>query len=307
MFDTVALKHVFIKPPNLDGLVERGWLERFNRKDGDYRYWIHKTPVKHAPRLTLSRTPDYIWHLRAEVSISAWLRGSNLILPGESDIREFLPKLSEYVTYHSGSQFCAESAKVVRVDCTKDLQLGKAEVIPTLKRLSLSQIPKMLRVCYDDKSVEFKNKGKKITKKIKFYSKLDEVISKMRTVQEREMATGILRVEVAHFSAVSIENLRKQQNAKDKSAKTLLTKNLSESVTTSTMKIFNLFQSSSEGKSDLEKLLHQYSSNQSMRLLGFITFLKTYGENFYQHEWLNFSRRSYFNHLSQCKKAGIYP
>jgi hypothetical protein len=307
VFDTVTLKHIIPQPAEAY-LREFGWSPRFNSFNGLCRAWILNEPSgTRAPRLTISRCPKLFWHLYVQVSISAWLYDSNVILPTESDIKLFLPKLSDYLRHHAGFTFEAETAKVTRIDFSQNFQLGETKVIPAILRLMRREIPKYRRVIYDDKTVEYRNQGQKKTKTIKFYSKLDEVIKRKRTNAEQEMAKGILRAEVSYTDNNATDRLRIRHGLEDKSADTLLNSTISEIEVGAAAAQVKLIESLPNKDSSLEKLLRVYPAKQAQRLTGFISLLDVYGQDFYKIESLNYGRRTYFNNLEECRIAEVFP
>ena len=132
MIDTFQLSKTFARPPNEGELVDNGWKPLLDKRTGETTALCLNAPKdEHKPRLTISRTRNDWWIVRAEVSIGSWLHGSNLYLPNEDELHHGLDSLSKYVETKSGINFDAHAERVSRVDFTRDFQVGENAVIPT--------------------------------------------------------------------------------------------------------------------------------------------------------------------------------
>jgi Phage replication protein CRI len=193
MIDTFQISKTFARPPNKDRLRE-GWKPIVNKHTGEPTALCCNS-AKGEPRLTLSRTRNDYWIIRAEVSLGSWLYGSNLHLPDEAELHHGLDSLSEYVESKSGIVFDAHTERVSRVDFTRDFQVGENAVIPIISKFGKLKLPRYNRLCFDETSVYFKNDGKERTKEFLIYSKHHERLAKGKDIAEQERAKGLIRLE----------------------------------------------------------------------------------------------------------------
>lgn len=167
MLDTIALIQRIARPPDFNELQELGWKPRHQVIDGGIKNFVLNGREESAPRLTFSRSPDAMWHLRAEVSVPAWLHGTNLKLPNEDEVETALKKLSTFVSERFPEYFNAYTAQVCRVDFTRDFNVGAENVTELIRRTAKVQMPRYLRQVFDDKTVYFSSSGKHKNKSIK--------------------------------------------------------------------------------------------------------------------------------------------
>ncbi len=159
MIDTFQISKTFARPPNESELISNSWKPILNKHTGEPTALCFNS-ARGEPRLTLSRTRNDCWIVRAEVSFGSWLFGSNLHLPNEDELHHGLDLLSEYVESKSGIVFDAHTERVSRVDFTRDFQVGENAVIPIISKFAKLNLSRYERVCFGETSVYFKNGGK---------------------------------------------------------------------------------------------------------------------------------------------------
>ncbi len=139
MFDTVAISRTFARPPNVALLERNGCKPFFSRYNGEvYKLVLNGEIGAKEPRLTITGTPKALWIIKAEVSIGAWMFGSNLHLPDESDMKEFFSMLSDFVRFKTDIKFDAHRERITRADATRDFNIGESKVLTTIKQVSKS-------------------------------------------------------------------------------------------------------------------------------------------------------------------------
>ncbi len=258
------------------------------------------------PRLTLSENINRQWYLSAEVSIPEWLFGTNTKLPNQTDIFAFLEKLSDYVLKKTQIGFDAFTAKVRRVDFTKDLAIGRTKIIPTIKKLYEVHPPRFRRVIYDEQTVEFCSRGKKKGLAIKVYDKLSEMRSNKKKIENPSYLRNLLRLEASYRSSYYIEKIKKENELPNMSAAVILTIDVAEQEIFIAEEVISFENQIPPGVSSLDVLIANYGAKHAAILSGFMMLIKEYGYNFYEFSVLDYPPRTYRKHLSECKKAGIF-
>lgn len=305
MFDTVALTRLILHMLSESRLSELGFLVRYDRKTGS-KIWVKNgSKGEKSPRLTFSKTPHGKWYLRVEVSIPAFLHGSNLKLPNKEDIKKFFRLLSDYVSNNSGVLFDAKSANVSRIDCTRDFCLGPANVVPMIRSLFDLQVPRMRRTLFNDTTAEFSNKGKNRAKSIKCYSKEHEIMAHKGSANDLSLANGILRLEVSHIKYHAIQRLVTKLDLMDRTAKVMLTSAVSEVVISEAMRFLPAIVIDYSDDTVLERLQKMYPAPTVMRLLGFLQYRHRFGQDFHQLPHLRCCKSTYYRNLSACLRAGV--
>lgn len=307
MIDTFQVSKTFARPPNENDLENNGWKPLFDRRNNEATALCYNSAKgEHKPRLTLSRTRNDLWIIRAEVSPGAWLHGSNLYLVDEDELRHVLDALSATVEDKSGIVFDAHTERVTRADFTRDFPVGENNVLPIIAKYARFVLPKYHRVCYDDTSVYFKNSLKKgkLTKQFKIYSKYHDLLSKCEDAAEIEKAKGLLRLEISHFKA-AVHRLAKSFNLHNHHANHILTKITSEKVIDDAMKRLHFISFTKTGNSNVEKLLKACDSSSALSRIGFLYVRDQYGEDLAKHPLINLSSKTLKRYQDDCSKAGV--
>jgi len=307
MIDTFQISKTFARPPDQSELIEKGWKPLRDRHTGDPTALCYNSAKgEYKPRLTLSRTRNDLWIIRAEVSPGSWLHGSNLHLPDETEMKLVLEKLSEYVNGRSGVRFDAHAARTTKVDFTRDFQVGENNIFPIIAKFARFILPKYHRVCYEETSVYFRNNlGKgKLTKQFKIYSKYHDLLGKCEDPTEIKKAKGILRLEISHLKA-AVNRLAKSLNLPNHHANKILTKETSERVIQDAMKRLYFDSFLKIGDSNIEKLFEMCDSASAFNRVGFLYLRDKYGEDLAKLPFINISPKTLKRYSDDCSKAGI--
>lgn len=307
MFDTVAISRTFARPPNIDLLVENGCKPFHSRYDGEvYKLALNGDEGAKEPRLTISSSPKGFWIIKAEVSIGAWLHGSNIFLPDENDLRRFFPDLSQFVRLKTGIKFDAYSERTTRLDVTRDFILTESRVMSILKELKNVSIPKYHCKPIDNKSVYFENKGKDKNKRFKIYSKYQDFIDKKASDAEIELAEGILRLEIEHKNNRAVSNLSGSLNIPYHFANRMITRETSEAVINNAMTLLHLDSILiNQSKSKLETLVLNFDSSTALKLAGHLLFKDKFGADYYKLPFIDLKEATVRNYDRKCAKTGI--
>jgi hypothetical protein len=305
MIDTFAVSKTFARPPDQKILESKGWQPLRDRYTDRVRaLCFNSARGEHEPRLTLSQNPNDFWIIRAEVSIPAWLKGSNLCLPDESDIHTGLDSLSEYVENNSGIIFDAHTERVTRVDYTKDFQVGENAVLPIIARFSKLKLPRYKRACFDETSVYFKNAGKERTKEYLIYSKYHERLAKTKNESEQEMAKGLIRLENS-FRKRGVNALAKSLKLQMHTANYLLTKETAEMNIQRAMNKLNFEHLLTPVKANIENLFDVCDNASALTRIGFLYLRDKYGEDFSKLPFIDLSPKTLKRYFDDCQKAGV--
>lgn len=308
MIDTLALKHNLARPPTEEDLRLLGWQSRYNRRDGTiYGFVQNERNDNNEPRLTISQTPNGVWFIKAEASLPKLFRGVNVPLLDENEIESSLRLFSASVERRSGIAFNAETALVSRVDYTRDFQLGESNIITTVAKFMRVQIPSYDHESRNDTTVIFTPKGEKNSKRIIVYGKYAEVLQRDGSEEEQHFAQGILRVEVS-LRTRAIGYVADKCGLPNREARYILKPDVANYVLDDALRKIQ-FENVINANDDntIETLISHYGSTKAKGLIGFLEIRKQRGEDFYKHDELHYSSRTYFKDLAACRKAGVLP
>jgi hypothetical protein len=195
--DTVALNHTYLALPPVEEFLSKEWRKNPVAPPGKLAKYVLRVPKKSGlPRLTLSQTPDYKWHLSVEVSLAAWIRDSNIVLANMEEITDCLIKLTEYVQQKSGLEFDAFTAKVSRMDIAGDIFVGPENIGRIMRTLSNTKLNGFDRTTKNDETVYFENVGKLKNFIVLVYDKYKQSVRTYPESSDLDLAHGILRCEV---------------------------------------------------------------------------------------------------------------
>lgn len=305
MFDTVAISRTFARPPDVDLLVRNGCKPFFSKYTGEpYRLVLNGKEGAKEPRLTISKAPTGYWIIKAEVSIGAWLFGSNIFLPNEKDMNNFFPELSDFVRYKTGIRFNAYLERTTRLAVTRDFSIGESRVLSVLKELNNVHIPKYNRKPVNNTGVYFENKGKDKNKKYSIYSKFHDLLSKNANETELELAQGLLRLEVEHKNNRAVANLAKSFKMPNHNANLILTREVSETVIESAMALLNLEPLLRDTDCRLERLARNFDSAKPLTLAGHLLYKAKFGLDYGKLPFINLSEATIKKYERECAKTG---
>jgi hypothetical protein len=303
MFDTVAISKTFLTLPKND-LESRGAFVKFDKNTGEpKKFFLNSQKGSKEPRITISKDIfNKSWRLRAEVSISAWLKGSNIYLPNEKDLLIFLLKLSEYVEKRTGLIFNARLERVARADMTRDFLLSENEVLGVISKLKNVIIPKYDRRTFNDTGVSFTSKGQK---KILVYSKFHEVLNKNGSELELERARGILRLEIQHKKNATVSYIAESLGYANHKANYILTPETSEITIDKVMKLLHLNQLIEKRGNRIDVLLNKYGLLMARKLTTHLAYKMEFGADYYKHLKIGISERKIKEFEKMCLEVGI--
>lgn len=255
--------------------------------------------------MTISESPKAFWIIKAEVSIPDWLHGSNLFLPDENDMKVFFNRLSQFVGDNTGIRFNADSERVTRVDITRDFQTGEAKVMSKIAALKQIRLAKYDWRPINDTGIYYVNRGKKKNKKYSVYSKYHDLTDKNRSIEELELAKGILRLEIQHKENTAVSNLAKSLKYPNHNANYILTRETSEKVIQKAMKLFPFESMPESQNSSNENLFNSYDSLTAYRLTGHLYLKSIYGVNYSELPFIKVSERTVKKYDKECVKADV--
>jgi hypothetical protein len=305
VFDTVAISGNFMYLPDIDLLIANGCKVFFSKNGEVYKVVLNGKPGAKEPRLTITKSQKGFWRLQAEVSIGAWLFNSNLFLPNEDDLKQFFSDLSDFIFYKIGIRFnvCIERATIL--DVTRDCYTSESGVLSVLKDLSNIEIPKYNRRPFNDTSVYWENKGKIKNKIFKVYSKQHDFIEKGASIDEIELAKGVLRLEIHYGDSRAVSNLGKSLKLPNYRAGQIMTRQTSERVIDDAMKLLSLDSLlNNQSSSKLETLALNNNSSMPLTLAGHLLFKAEYGAEYYKLPFINLSADTVKKYERECAKTG---
>lgn len=306
MFDTVAISRTFARSPDIDLLVKNGCKPFYSKYDGEpYKLVLNSEKGAKEPRLTISKSPKGYWIIKAEVSIGAWMFGSNLFLPNENEMKDFFPMLSDFVRFKTGIKFEAHHERVTRADPTRDFPIGETNVLRVLKELNNLEIPKYDRKPINFTGVYFKNRGRIKNKIYSIYSKFHELANKNASKTEIELANGLLRFGIEHKDNRAVANIAKSFNLPNHNANHILTRQVSERILNDAMKLLNIQSLLDNAHSPLEKLAENFDSAKPLTLAGHLLYKREFGNNYGELPFINLSENTLKKYDRECAKAGV--
>lgn len=306
MFDTVAISSTFARSPNTALLERNGCKPFFSQYTGEpYKLVLNGEPGAKEPRLTILKSPKELWILRAEISVGGWLFGSNLSLPNDDDMQTFFQMLSDYVGTMTGIKFNAQIERVVRADFTRDFQLDESKVLAVLSELRNTKLAKYHTRPFDETTVYFDGKGKKLSKRYKVYSKFHEIADREEIHAESNLAKGILRLEVEHRTNKAVSNLAKSLKLPNHNSDSILTRETYEKVIEKSMRLLQLESLLKNDDSKLERLGQTFDTLTALKYAGHLLYKSKYGIDYGKLPFINLSKNTIKNYDRECAKAGI--
>lgn len=292
--------------PNIELLIENGCKPFYDKYGEAYKLVLNGKPGTKEPRLTITRSQKGFWRLEAEVSIGAWLFNSNLFLPNENDLERFFSDLSDFIFFKTGIRFDVYIERATILDVTRDFQLdSESKVLSVLKQLNGVVIPKYNRRPFNDTSVYWENKGADKNKIYKVYSKQHDFINKGASIEEIELAKGVLRLEIHHGDNRAVTNLAKSLKLSENRAGKLITRETSEKVIHGAMKRLSLDSLlNNRPDSNLETLALNYASSMPLILAGHLAYKAQYGAEYYKLPFINLSEETVRGYERKCAKTG---
>lgn len=260
------------------------------------------------PALTWQCKPNGIQYLSARFSVPRQRWGHNARLPASLiDIYAGLGIAAVAIYNATRVVFNPLTANVTDVHYAKDIYVGIENMQRVLDRLQLRHFSRPKRIRFDH-GVDFKQ----CQSSTHLYAKYFEVktqINKGHIKHEYQAdalqaANGILRVE-HRLTLRALDRLQKKYGS-TRLASAVLTPQASERVMTDVCRDFKVNEAigGEESFHGLERLIEIYGAKTAMRLIGFLTFEKALGTDFWQITDL--SRRTYYDNLRLCNDAGVW-
>lgn len=304
MLDTVQIKHVYTYVSE-DHLIRIGAVPLRSRRNETFV--INPEPGSPFPRLSFIRTPDNVLHLHAEFEVPKILYGHNAVLPSESEVRQAVECVSEYVERRSELSFKPETATVRMAHFAKDLSVGMENVIPTINILSRRTLPRFIRKTISDSTLYFDATARSNKSQIRIYSKLDEVLSHSKWMPEAEKAArGNIRIEY-NVSGRAFETGTKALGLSDRRTVNVLNETVSRYFVNKAIDGLAIRDAVSVSGSDLIRLLRVHGPRKAYRLFGFLEAVRTFGGDFYKDPIHRISKATYFRDARDCRKAEVWP
>lgn len=305
MFDSNALSATYLTMPNERIIFDNGGFSRLSSSDKKpYKYIINGEKDSKEPRITITRG-EYEWIVKAEVSIGEWMFGSNIYLPEEKDLSDYLELLSQFVYFKTGYQFYAETSRVTRLDVTSDYFVGESRVKEILKAYGNITIPKYNRKPVNDSTVAYEVKGNKKNKKYNLYDKRQKFLDEGADSELLNLSKGILRLEVQHKDNKAVSNLAKSLKKSYHSADLLLNKAVSDAVIEKAVNVLSLDQFLQEKTdSTLEILAREFTGSSALLRAGHLAYKAKYGENYAQTLSIGLTPATIKKYERECKKIG---
>jgi hypothetical protein len=205
-----------------------------------------------------------MWHLSAEVSLPRWINGSNSTLLDEAGVSSGLNQLSSYVREVTEERFFVSEMFVIRVDFTKDFQIGEENTVPIIRQLSNIRLPRMNTILINNSTVYFQPPGKNLNRRIEVYSKYRE--SLYNDSDKAELASGVLRLEVSHRTTQSVNQLVKRFGLESKKAYDVLTASAAALVHNDTIERLDLYRQLELKEYSFDLLIERFGLKDGMEL-----------------------------------------
>ena len=299
--DSIGFVHSYRELPPDEELSERRWIKKKGKNDSIK--WINNgLKGTNEPRLSLYKTWDGIYRLRADLSIPKLLFGANLQLPDEAEIREALEIISNNIEIRSGLEFDAFSADMCRLDYSVNLEFDPKLVKAVIGRYRNFDVLRLLRHTIGNETVYFKNKSRTI----KIYDKHAEVCAKKTSLDVQEQSRGIIRTEYGLLNAVSIKNFAKRLGFQGTSASVMLSQ---ENIHAAHRELCELLKLDSINFSPERKIRLAFEETKdvkkAMQLSSFIDAVECFGEGFYRNKAFKMSKSTYDRNLRECQNLGL--
>lgn len=303
MFDTVAIRQPSPRPLGCE-LERRGW--DCVRPPGGRVKWVLNREGH--PSITWSAAPNGVGWRTAEGSIPKLVRGSNVQMVDERDVEKFLNETSAYVSSVTGRDFDAHTALVGRVDICHNLKAVEWNIVPHIYAVASVSISRMNRTLINDATVYFQNESKRdrLTERLMVYDKRRQMMEEGRTTpEELKAAHGVLRLE-HRFNGDSVRRLAKRYKV-SRRADDLLKTEIARDVLKMDMERTNLDKPKADYDDRPDILLKAYGGGSKLRsLMGFLSLLDRYGEDFWQIDELRYGRTTYFANAGLCRNVGVW-
>lgn len=292
MFDTVALFRITPRKPVIPvgvSTIEHPW----------------KTIIKvekrmHQPRLTITRQQTGKYITRAEVSVPAWLFGSNSFLPSVTDIPIFFDRLDEFVGQRTGLHFNSRSASVSRLDLCRDYECDPTRIVKIIDNYRMYNYPKRRTELIGGTTVRFAARSKQLV----VYSKFHEVSARS---EGSDHVLPLIRMEDRHRTAAAVTSLCKSIGLHDRSAERLLSQDVSAAVMDKLETRLGIVEAIANSPGNPIKSLFETVGAKKARPLVLHRMLETYvGQDYFIHQEFRVSSRTARRRSREAAKLGLF-
>jgi len=304
MIDTISIKH------ELRGLSEHRLIEigaTFKAGRRNPTWYLNPGYEGVLPRITISKTPDAIYHVYAECSIPVLLYGHNARLPeSEDEIARGLGLICANVESRLDIEYDADSVIISKVHLTRDYRLGDAanQAVFALFDKRLRYFPKRNITAAEGHAITlyFNYASRRRNCVICIYPKYADVLASKGSQEALDAAQGILRIEYRANTRAGVSSLQDRFEAKK--PRELLTRELNDRVFQSLEAELHFPECIDNPQSPLTKLLAMYSDRKAERLCGFLEKRKLKGD--LELNKSDRERRNFNAARRDCERAGVW-
>jgi len=303
MIDTISIKHATCSLQE-HRLIELGATFKTGRRNP--MWYLKPADASGLPRITISKTPDAIYHVYAECSIPRLLYGHNARLPdNEGDVRHGVEMIGAYVQANLNTDIDVKSVKIAKLHLTRDYQLGDAadNAVLELYDRRLRHFPKRILASEGyANTLYFNGASKRRNCVICIYPKHSEVLAKKGPLDALEAALGNLRIEYRANNLTGLKALCNRFSVKD--VDELLTRSLNNRVFQSLENDLHFPRNIDDRPSALTKLLAIYPPTRAQRLFGFCEMRRIKGDA--ELITTDRERRNFNAARRDCERAGVW-
>ncbi len=304
MIDTIAMKQTSY---DLDArrLTDLGATAKPWRRNPTWVINSEKGSV--SPAITISQTPDGVFHIYTECSIPRLLFGHNAGLPStEVEVRNGVEAMATYVGNVLGIGFDGETAGISKIHLTRDYYLGDAanRAVWALFDRRLRHFAKRVVTADDGEAITlyFNYRSKRRNCVICIYPKYADVLSKNGPAEALEAAQGNLRIEYRANTLIGVRALCRRFSVENTDE--LLTCELNDRVFRCLEAELSFPECVDGQESPLSKLLGTYRPTKAQRLFGFLELRKLKGDA--ELTKTEKERRSFNTARRECERAGVW-
>lgn len=302
--DTIALTSSFFSFQQMENVLSSEW-KKLEPRNGKLAVFVLKVPKNSKrPRLTLSQTPNYLWHLTVEVSLSAWLTDSNLVLANLVECRIHLKALEEYILKKSGFEIDVPRSRVARVDFAIHISVGEQNKPRIIRNLAFLQLTRFEVHLINAETVYFQNKAKNYV--IVIYDKFAEIIKKQPQTPGIENFRDYIRLEV-RIRTAHIRRVADKLKLPNRTAEMFLTHEVAEHVIKEAKEKIHLELFLIENEDWIAQTYSKLSSTDALKMVGFIPSLRRFGRELYCGDQHKINLRTFQRYIKKCLGAGINP
>jgi hypothetical protein len=305
--DTAALTHSYPPGQVPEKIFLSTWYEIKQIRSG--KLITYKNMVRRGskePRLTLSQTPDYWWHLTAEVSFPTLFRPVNRFLSNAKEIEEGLDKITRYTQSQIALPFSAQTAKTARADFAEDVFVGAENSARILRDIEEVPVKGFFCEVRKGETVYFQNKGQQTNTTIKVYDKAQQLRRGKALPGDVSSAEGILRLEVS-IRSTRIKSVERKLNLPNSTAEVFLQKEVANHVL-SFAKYNIFFNQCVKPMDDIRShVATTLPHTSAIIIFAFMDYIERFGPDFYRFPILGVTQRTYRRHLALCREHGINP